>query len=76
MLFLRGYSEISLTNGGNEIVIYDKTSSLLTLYIKCSFCWCLLTVKVVQTHSFYNLTNYTDLVSPVTIRATSFCIVC
>ena len=74
LLFLRGYPEISLTNGGNKSVIYDGTSPLFTLYIKCSFCWCLLTDRLVHPHSLYNLTNDTDLVSPVTIRAASFCI--
>ena len=34
LLFLRGYPEISLTNGGNKSVIYDGTSPLFTLYIK------------------------------------------
>ena len=76
LLFLRGYPEMSLTNGGNKSVIYDGTSPLFTLYIKCSFCWCLLTDRLVHPHSLYNLTNDTDLVSPVTIRAASFCIFC
>ena len=67
-MFLRGYPEISLTNGGNKSVIYDGTSPLFTLYIKCSFCWCLLTDRLVHPHSLYNLTNDTDLVSPVSIR--------
>ena len=74
LLFLRGYPEISLTNGGNKSVIYDRTSPLFTLYIKCSFCWCLLTDRLVDPHSLYNLTNDTDLVNQVTIRAASFCI--
>ena len=30
LLFLRGYPEISLTNGGNKSVIYDGTSPLFT----------------------------------------------
>ena len=72
LLFLRGYPEISLTNGGNKSVIYDGTSPLFTLYIKCSFCWCLLTDKLVHPHSLYNLTNDTDLVSPVTIQLLHF----
>ena len=76
LLFLRGYLEISLTNVGNKSVIYDGTSPLYTLYIKYSFCWCLLTDRLVHPHSLYNLTNDTDLVSPVTIRAASFCIFC
>ena len=33
LLFLRGYPEISLTNGGNKSAIYDGTSRLFTLYI-------------------------------------------
>ena len=37
LLFLRGYPEILLTNGGNKSVIYDGTSSLFTLYIKMQF---------------------------------------
>ena len=76
LLLLRGYPEISLPDGGNKSVIYDGTSPLFTLYIKCSFCWCLLTDRLVQPHSLYNFTNDTDLVSPVTIRATLFCIFC
>ena len=76
LLFLRGYPEISLINGGNKSVIYDGTSPLFTLYIKCSFCWCLLTDRLVHPHSLYNLIRDTDLVSPVTIRAASFCIFC
>ena len=67
LLFLRGYPEIPLTNGGNKSSIYDGTSPLLTLNIVCSFCWCLLTDRFVQPHLVYNFANYTDLVSPVTI---------
>ena len=72
----KGYPEISLTNGENKSEIYDGTSPLLTLYLKCSFCWCLLTDRFVQPHSLYNLTSDTDQVSPVSIRAVSFCIFC
>ena len=75
-LFLRGNPRISLTNEVNNSVIYDGTSQLLTLYIKCSFCWCLLTNRLVQSHSLYNFTSDTDRVSPVTIRAASLCIFC
>ena len=50
LLFLRGYPGISLNNGGNKSAIYDGTGPLLTLYIKCSFCWCLLTDRFVQPH--------------------------
>ena len=38
LLFLRGYPEISLTNGVNKSVIYDGTNPLFTLTIKCSCC--------------------------------------
>ena len=38
LLFLRGYPEISLTNGGNKSAIYDGTNPFFTLTIKCSFC--------------------------------------
>ena len=72
LLFLRGTPEISLTNGGIKSAIYVGTIPLLTLCIKYNFCWCLLTDRLVQTHSLYNLTNDTDLVSPVILRATSF----
>ena len=54
----------------------DGTSLLVILYIKCIFCWCLLTNRLVQPHSLYYLTNNTDQVSPVTIRPASFCIFC
>ena len=54
LLFLRGYPEISLTNGGNKSVIYDGTSPLFTLYIKCSFSSCLLTDRLVHPNSLYN----------------------
>ena len=40
------------------------------------FCWRLLTDRLSQPHSLYNLTNDTNLVSPVTIRVASFCIFC
>ena len=43
---------------------------------KIHFCWRLLSERLVQPHLSYNLTNYTDLVIPVTIRTASFCIVC
>ena len=76
LLFLRGYPGISLTSGGNKSVIYDGTSPLFTLYIKCSFCLCLHADRLVHPHSLYNLLKDTDLVSPQTIRAASFCIFC
>ena len=76
LLFLKGYPEMSLTNWGNKLVIYDGTSPLFTLYIKCSFCWRLLTERLVHPHSLYDFTNDTDLVSPVIIRVASFCIFC
>ena len=69
-----GYPEIPLTSGGIKSAIYIGTIPLLSLCIKYNFCWCLLTGRLVQQHSLYNLTNVTDLVSPVTIRAASFCI--
>ena len=58
LLFLRGYPEISLTNGGNKSAIYDGTSPLLTKYITCSFCCCLPTDRFVQPHSLYNCVNH------------------
>ena len=34
LLFLRGYPEISLTNGGNKSVIYDGTSHFEACEVK------------------------------------------
>ena len=76
LLFLRGYPKISLTNGGIKSAIYVGTIPLFTLCIKYNFCWCLLTDRLVQPHSLYNLTNDTDQASPVTIQAVTFCIFC
>ena len=76
LLFLRGYPEIFLTNGGIMAAIYDGTIPLLILCIKYIFCWFLLTDRLIQPHLLYNLTNDTYLVSPVTMLAASFCIFC
>ena len=50
LLFLRGYSETSPTNEGNNSAIYEGTFLLLTLCIKYNICWCLLTDMLVQPH--------------------------
>ena len=60
----------------SKSAIYDGTSPLLTLYIECSFCRYHLTDRFVQSYSFYNFANDTDLISKVTIRAASFCTIC
>ena len=73
LLFLRGYPEISHTNGGIKSAIYVGTIQLLTLCIQCNFCWCLITSSPT---TLVIKNNDTNMVSPVTIWPASFCIFC
>ena len=63
-----------LTNGGIKSEIYDGTKPALTLYVNESLLCFLLCDRVNHPHSLYRFFNDTDLVSPVTRRAASFCI--
>ena len=50
---------------------YVGTIPLLILCIKYNFCWCLLTDRLVQSHSLYNLTNDIDLVNKLSLILTN-----
>ena len=67
---------MSITRGGIKSCINEGTLQVLTLYIKESFCCCLLCERVVHPHLVYSFSNDTDLVNAVTRRAASFCIFC
>ena len=74
--FSEGNFEISLTIGGIKSCISEGTIPLFTLYMKESFCCCLLFDKVIHPHSLNKFSNATDLVNPVTKWAASFWIFC
>ena len=63
--------------GGSTIKWRNKVSNICwnhsIINFIHTFCWCLLTDRLVQTYSLYNWTNDTDL---VTILAASFCMFC
>ena len=72
--FLRLYSVLSDTNGGMILEMYSGAKPFMILYISTAFWNKRLSDNDNNPISFMSLSIETDLVSPVTILAASYCI--